>query len=321
MLSNENINDLKVAIDQAKHIAIIWHHSPDGDSIWSTTWLWEILKKLGKKVEYFSDEEISKFYSFIKETRHFKTEFKWKFDLIILCDLNEPARTGFIDFDDEFLAQNFVVIIDHHMYTKESGKINILEPQASSASEIVFQIIERLRPEQLDWHIATNLMCGMIFDTDCFRHPNVRAQTLAAASKLLELWADKQFIIDNLYRNNTFGKIQFISMMIQRAVLKNKIIYTYYDESELADYDTDKDSIKDILPMMMSIKRVSIALLFKKDWEKLTCSVRSKTDLAQKIASNFGGGGHSKAAGFMIEAKNNLDRQFKKIIEEIKNII
>lgn len=321
MLSNGNIKNLEQAIKQAKSIAIMGHHNPDGDSLGSTIWLWEILKKLGKKVEYFSDEEISKFYSFVKETRYFKTEFKWKFDLIILCDLNEPARTGFDIFTDEFIKSNFFIIIDHHIYKEEIWQINILEPNASSTSEIIFEIIEKLRPEKIDNKIATNLLLGLIYDTDCFRHPNTTPKTFEVASKLIANWADKQFLIEKFYKNNSFGKVRFTSIMIQRAVLKNKIIYTYYDETELKDYDTDKESIKDILPILMSIKKVSIALLFKKDWEKLTCSVRSKENLSQKIASHFGGWGHIKAAGFMVEAKDDIQKQFTEIIKNINDIL
>jgi len=84
-------------------------------------------------------------------------------------------------------------------------------------------------------------------------------------------------------------KIKFTSILIDRAILKNKIIYTYYDEEELKNQNIDKEDIKDILPILMSIKRVDIALFFKKENEYITCSVRSKKDLAQKIASHFGG--------------------------------
>jgi len=60
-----------------------------------------------------------------------------------------------------------------------------LEPKASSTSEMVFEIIENLREKHIDKKIATNLMCGMIFDTDCFRHPNTTPKSFETASKLL----------------------------------------------------------------------------------------------------------------------------------------
>jgi len=321
MITKENIQKLETAIKQAKNIAIMWHHSPDGDSLGSTIWLWEILKKLGKNVEYFSDEEISKFYSFIKETRYFKTEFKWKFDLIILCDLNEPARTGFDIFTHEFIKSNFIVIIDHHIYKEKIGQINFLEPKASSTSEMVFEIIENLREKHIDKKIATNLMCGMIFDTDCFRHPNTTPKSFETASKLLAYWADKESLINNFYKRNSLEKIKFTSILIDRAILKNKIIYTYYDEEELKNQNIDKEDIKDILPILMSIKRVDIALFFKKENEYITCSVRSKKDLAQKIASHFGGWGHPKAAWFRVGTEWDFLKQLTEILEEIKDIL
>jgi hypothetical protein len=98
-----------------------------------------------------------------------------------------------------------IINIDHQANNEHYGQINIIELPASTSAEIIFDLLQKSQEELLNRHIAQSLLTGIIAGTNSFKKNKVRPQTLQVASKLVDLGADRAFIIKNLYQTKSIA--------------------------------------------------------------------------------------------------------------------
>jgi len=97
---------------------------------------------------------------------------------------------GLYESEKNFYEKNQVVNIDYHPQNTQFGKMNILNPQASSYSEMVTSILNNLNLP-IDQDIATNLLVGLKSATNNFQSPNISADTFEAAAYCLRSGAKR----------------------------------------------------------------------------------------------------------------------------------
>lgn len=317
----KELSDFKQYIDNATNIAIFWHNNPDGDCLWSCFSLWTILKRLWKNVRYFANRSVSQMYDFLWDENVFETWFNgWDFDLIIMCDFFDP-NGRFLDYkvrDKSYYSKIPQIVIDHHIRETIYGDLYIWWDFYSSTCEIMFGLIEELWPDLIDSKIATYLMIWIITDTWNFVFDCTSANTLSVASSLLKYWAEHQTIINKLFFNNTFDFIKFQALLLWRIKVEWKLLYTYFFVKEMKDHWLDEDQTKQVLYTLQSIGEIDTILFFKFRENWLSCSVRSKYDIANKIAWNFGWWGHAKASWFEIMWNDLWVVDMERIIDRVK---
>lgn len=83
------------------------------------------------------------------------------------------------------------------------GEIEWSNPEASSVSEMVANLIFDLKPKEdtLDKEIATALLTGIVAATQRFSNDRTNAKALELASKLMSMGADQQLISANVLDN------------------------------------------------------------------------------------------------------------------------
>jgi hypothetical protein len=80
----------------------------------------------------------------------------------------------------------------------ELGSINLLEPQASSLSEIAVQLLDLLDKSMIDNQIATALLTGIVAETDRFRNAKTTPTTMSISAELLTAGANQQLVASKL---------------------------------------------------------------------------------------------------------------------------
>jgi phosphoesterase RecJ-like protein len=142
-----------------------------------------------KTVDLVNYEPVPESLLFLPGADRIKTAKKLdkKYDVAIIFECHGPERMGNI-IDLKKQAKT-VINIDHHLMHGFFGDINLVNPGASSNSEQLYYVFEKLKmPITKDE--ANCLYLGIMTDTGRFQHSNTNAETLRIASKLVERGAN-----------------------------------------------------------------------------------------------------------------------------------
>lgn len=305
-------------IESSKNILILTHTSPDGDAIGSSIGLKLFLEKLGKKVD-ICVEDIPRSFSFLPNVKDIKeyNEFKntldkymednnsfW-YDTCICIDLN---NTGRIDKRVEFFEniQN-TIVIDHHVKQDKFCDISIIVENETSASQIVFNIIEYYEnivfnneKSILDKDIMLALITGIITDTGGFRFDTTNDKTFEIAKIARNMQISFNDIITNSLLKTSKNEIELRKQALinQKYYLEDKLTITYLTKESKEYINSLPGETEAIVGMLRNIDDVEVAVFLKEISEnEFKISFRSgKLDLIP-IVTKLNGGGHKNAAG------------------------
>lgn len=123
------------------------------------------------------------------------------FNLIICIDTPSLELLGDLYANNaEMFFQLPKVNIDNHINNENFGTINIVDVTVSSTSEIVLQLLKGYEASMIDSDIATNLLTGIISETNSFQHNKTTPNSFLSASELINYGAQQQEIIRNLFK-------------------------------------------------------------------------------------------------------------------------
>lgn len=300
-------NDILKELDRSSTIYLVSHVNPDGDSIGSLLGLGKSLKyKYGKKVILLKSDEIPNTFNFLNHMNYLS-------DLQILKNIDNNSTLITLDcgdLDRIGSVNNFIerfkniINIDHHKSNNLFGEINIVDPDASSTSEIIFKLLKE-NNLFIDKDIAESLYTGISSDTGSFKYESTDANTHRIASELLEYNIDKSKIIFNLYQNRSIETTNIFIQAIKKIEFhyNNKVGLTIITKDMMREANASVSDIDGIVEFIRDTENIEIACVIKEiDINKYKFSLRSKSYLdVSHIATHFNGGGHKKAAGMVVE--------------------
>ena len=316
----EQLN-LDNSIKQSKNILIISHINPDGDTLGSMLALRDyIYLNYKKKPEMMVISKIPKMYEFLyglKETKNLKDFDKSRiYDLVILVDVAALDRIA--DAQIFFEKATIKAVIDHHKTNSYPADIRVVNAQASSTGEVLYNIAQDLNWKNNE-QIAEALYTAILTDTGGFRFDNTSAQTLKIASDLVELGAKPQFIYKNCYEMKSKTFIMFQAYCLNKAKFEenDKIAYIVVYKKDFEKFPNEQDLTEGLVEKLRMIDSTEVAFMLKEiDNNMFKVSMRSKTLDVAEVCSEFSGGGHKFAAGCVM--RFSADESVKKLINEIK---
>lgn len=253
------------------------------------------------------------------------------FDLIIVLDTSEIAQLKDVyENNQQLFKEKPIINIDHHNTNKYFGQVNIVDPEATSTSEILVSIIEALGENLIDENIATYLLTGIIYDTWSFQNTNTTSKSLTVAAQLVAANADKEAIIRNIIKAKPANTLRLWGRILNNLKVDSEVglAWSTIDNETVKNCQCENNTQTPAL-MNQFLGHVAeariVLLLSEKEPNKISASLRipqglKKTIDAAKIASLFGGGGHPLAAGFQYEGKPLLEAE-QEIIEKIKTYL
>lgn len=316
----KNIDKIKQAIEASDNIMIVSHVNPDGDTIGSNLALKIFIKEyFNKDVQSVYIGKLPDMYSFLPGFDEFintnnldKTK---KYDLVIAVDVASKDRMG--DVIPIFNSAKININIDHHKTNNNFGMINIIDLDACSAGQIIFDLIEE-STLKITKEIAVNLYTSILTDTGCFKYENTKVKTFHTAAKLLELGADPCEISRACYDSKPQNMVQFQVFTINNAVFSKdgKIAYTIITKEHMKQFNAAEDFTEGISESLRQIKTVEVSMVLKEtDNQQTKVSLRSKHLDVSKIASVYNGGGHTFAAGCTIKKPPHIAAN--KLLEDL----
>lgn len=251
------------------------------------------------------------------------------YDLIITVDTAELSQLrGFYENNIELFHEIPVINIDHHVSNGHFGKINYVDIMASSTTEMLVPLLEKLGQETntalIDENMATLLLTGIITDTGSFQNANTTPKSFAKAAQLISYGARQQEIIQHVYKTKQLSQLKLWGRVLSKIQTdeKHRIVWSTVSKQDFKDTQSQEEQTGDIIDELMTNAPGAEVVMLLKERKDGSISVSIRTTSAAvdgaKIAENFGGGGHTQAAGFRMENTTLHDAEHK-IIEYVQN--
>ncbi len=310
----------------AGSIGISGHIRPDGDCVGAVMGLYLFLKKVcpGAKVQVLL-EKPADIFSCIKDVEEIHTDFTTDiacFDVFFALDTSKD-RMG--EAEKYFDSAKKKINIDHHISNKGCGDVNDIVPDASSASELVYNAISD--KSLLDKEIAKALYIGIIHDTGVFQYSNTSSATLKAAADLISYGFDFPRLIDETFYEKTYVQNQILGRALLESIMfmDGRCVVSMIDRKTMKFYRARPEDLDGIVSQLRNTKGVECAIfMYQTDTLEYKVSLRSngKVDVA-KVAGFFGGGGHVRAAGVTMQGTfydiiNNLSARIEMQLKDKK---
>ncbi|MCH4192306.1 MAG: bifunctional oligoribonuclease/PAP phosphatase NrnA [Butyrivibrio sp.] len=309
-------------IGDARTIGISGHVRPDGDCIGSCMGMYLYLRKTYPqiRVDVFL-QEIPEIYKFIKDSDQIRSDYSTdvdRYDLFIALDAGKE-RLG--EAERFFDAAVKTVNIDHHVSNSGTGDENYIVPQASSASELVTDVIDMGR---MDEDIAEALYMGIICDTGVFKYSNTSPKTMKVGAELISYGFDFGRLIDSVFYEKTYNQNQILGRALLESTLfmNGRCIASAVTRQTMEFYQAKSSDLEGIVSQLMLTSGVDCAIfMYETGTQEFKVSLRSGGSVnVAEIAQLFGGGGHARAAGCTMNGTvydviNNLSRYIEQQLE------
>lgn len=299
------------------------HTSAEPDALGSELALYLLLKRLKKRAVIVNDETVPAEYAYIRGTQKIKTYQpamkKMKFDCFCIVDCSSLSRCGRVSS----LARGAKVVlnIDHHISNSFFAGVNWVDAQVSSASEMVYHLFRYMRVK-IDPLAARLLYLGILTDTGSFRYTNTTAGTHLVAAELLKYGLDAADIYKEAYSNIPFPRMKLLGAGLSgvKRGACGKLVWLRLKKSFCKNGSGSFDLGDQLLTLMRAIKGVEVAVLFREDFSargEVRVNLRSQGRLdVNRVAAQFGGGGHRTASGCTI--KGTLQKAETAVLAKIR---
>lgn len=315
---NNSFDDIIEVIEESKSIAVAGHTSPDGDAVASCCALAMALEKKGKKVSVFLEEIPEKFSSIPYSEKTLRFLPDEDFDLFISLDCGDRERLGAFS---ELTERAYTVNIDHHASNTYFGRLNFVDADASSTSELVYRLLDGWCA--MDKNIACAIYTGLIFDTGCFKHSCTSPFTMKIAGELMTYNIPFTEIQERLFYSHTFVEAKILSEAVKNMYLDcgGRLAVSKLSMEEMEKNGGSSKDADAVVSYIKNTDGVDAAVFFyEKKKGEIKASMRSNEAVnVSEIAVKFGGGGHFRASGCTLYG--DFDEVMPKVVEELKKAL
>jgi phosphoesterase RecJ-like protein len=297
------IDRILEGIRKSRTICVVGHIRPDGDCIGSQLGLTLALRDQGKKVTCWNEDVMPDKLAFldpdglVQQPRRGK-----KFDCVIATDCASFERLGKVG---RCIGNRKLFInIDHHASNTRYADINWVSAREPSSGEIIFKLL-KVAKWTITPAVADCLFTAVSTDTGSFQYPSTRPGTFHVGAELVTRGANLAKIGDEVYQSYPLSRVRLLRHLYNHFRLEHddQIAYFWLKQADYARTGAQKDDAEGLIDHIRAIEPVVVACLFEELAPGVTrISLRSKSDQVNvnEIAAQFGGGGHTAAAGARI---------------------
>lgn len=317
------MNKIASYLKDVRTIGIAGHVNPDGDCVGSTVGMYLYLQQQYPQIKtdlYL--ESIRPDFMFLKHAREHKESCTTDqiYDLFITIDVSTADRIGVAK--EAFAKAKRTLCIDHHVSNIGFAQENHILPNASSASEVVFDMLEE---EKVTKEIAEALYLGIVHDSGVFQYSSTSSHTMEIAGKLMDIGIDFTKIVEETFYQKTYAQQQILGRTLVESIrlLDGACIVGVLSKELMDLYGVTKQDLDGIVSQLRLTKDVEVAIfLYEIGMQEYKVSLRSKSYVdVNAVAKQFGGGGHVRAAGCTMNGRpydvvNSLTFYIEKMLKE-----
>lgn len=322
------LSEVIEAIKRGKCFLITAHVNVEGDALGSQLAMKELLTGMGKDAFIVDSDPVPEHYRFLPKAAEVSNDLNnvKDFDTVVILDCPTLNRTGRVKDLIKDRAKP-IINVDHHISNEKFGDVNWVEPNASSAGEMVFRLFKETGTKMTK-EVALSLYIAILTDTGSFNYDNTSSATHEIAGELLGYGLDPASVSESVYERRSIEDLSLLGLVLSTIRVNKKGTIAHLDVTKDMLDKTGADIAKSegLINFARSIDGVKVAVLFKedqKDKNRINISFRSKGNGdvidVNKIASFFGGGGHTKASGCIVTG--SLEGVKKKVLDRIEEAL
>jgi phosphoesterase RecJ-like protein len=316
-------------VERHRRILLTTHINPDGDGLGSEVAMALWLARRGHELRVLNDSVVPTAFLFL--ARHhapegFEPELaEQRFteaDALVVLDTSNRQRIGRLSplLDRHILP---VAVVDHHVtHARGFGQVNVVEPEASSTGEIVYDLI-REAGDEITPEIAEALYVALMTDTGSFRYSNTDSHAHRMAADLLTRGIDPQRIHSQVHSHASAGRLRFFGEVLAGLEMREEGRLVVLDAApeQFQRHGLTGSDTEGLVDMPRTIAGVDVVALFSEvEPGKVKISLRSTGRVAiDRVCSNLGGGGHIHAAGVLLKGTREAARA--RILPELARLL
>jgi len=319
------------------------HMHFDGDGGASQLAMARLLRLAGKQAIVVNDEETPLQFRFLPELETIKTEVPSSYapDAVIVIDT--PVREHINCGDIRRRYQKPVIpseeagkiggtpwtevatiFLDHHERSDTIGDYVYVDSSASAAATIVGRL-RKLLNVLVDPVLGTMIICGIMSDTGRFSFANTTSESLRIIAEMMDAGASVSNVATELYYRNAFDSVKVTGEALSTIELSpSGKVCTMFLHEHAVNAEGSAIEVEDLPNYPVSVRGVEIGMFLRPSGDgDVRVSIRSAGEAdVNKFASQFGGGGHKKAAGCRVkgpieEARRMLVEAAEKYLAEM----
>jgi len=302
-------NALSSLISDSSQVFIMGHKAPDNDAIGAASGVCALARKHGVPAHIIREPGTAPAQELIERLARLP-EYQDCFintqdalliadtrSLVVVVDTNRPEQVQAIELLE---SCNRVAVIDHHRRAAtyiEGAALNYHEPYASSASELVAELLQyTVEANQLLRGEAEALLAGIVLDTKNFTM-RTGGRTFEAAAFLRRSGADTAEV-KKFYQNDLAGTIA------KYAIIQNAKLYRDGIAIAISDKEVGRVTAAQAADELLNIAGIDTSFVISPQGEQVIISARSMGETnVQMVVEPLGGGGNAAAAGGQITGK------------------
>jgi len=291
-------------LKEAKTVAIFGHVRPDGDCVGSTTGIYNYIKDNYPNIH--ADLYLENFpesYKILHGASDAKPLYTAEsndgtpYDLVFLMDTPSFERVG-ANGAECIRSAKKTINIDHHISNPLNlCTLNLVEPEASSASEVLYVNLDKSKVSR---ETANSLYLGIVHDTGAFKFSCTGKRTMQVVGDLIEKGIDFAKIVNETYYTRTYKQTLVTGFVMGNCKLGlgGKVVYAHITPEDMQRFDVTPVELSNVIDTIREVGGTEVALFLYPVNGKYKISLRSNYIVdVNAIAREFGGGGHTRAAG------------------------
>ena len=301
-------NTLAELVRDSSRVIVMGHRFADLDSVGAAVGVCCLARKCGVKVNVAIDLNNNAARLLLERMRR-EPEYKDVFispaeaiaradghALLVVVDTNRPDM---VENPQLLESCNRVAVIDHHRRAAtyiENAAFNFHEPYASSASELVTELLQYLvEPTDLLREEAGALLAGIVLDTKHFTQ-RTGGRTFEAAAFLRRSGADTAEV-QRLFQGDLKDMVTKYDIIRRAEMYRSNIAVSVVEEPGV-----DRVAAAQAADDLLTLKGVQASFVIYAAEGAVLMSARSLGEInVQVILEALGGGGNSTTAGARIE--------------------
>ena len=303
-------NALSSLVSDSSQVFIMGHKAPDNDAVGAAAGVCALCRKNGVPAHIIREagtppsqvlidrlQQLAEYHDCFLSAQEALLIADNR-SLVVVVDTNRPEQVQALEI---LQSCNRVAVIDHHRRAAtyiEGAALNYHEPYASSASELVTELLQYIiEPNHLLRAEAEALLAGIVLDTKNFTM-RTGGRTFEAAAFLRRSGADTAEV-KKLFQNDLSGTIA------KYSIIQNAKLYRDNIAVAVASRPVGRVTAAQAADELLNIIGIDASFVISPDGERVNISGRSMGDTnVQLILEKLGGGGNAAAAGGQVSGKS-----------------
>jgi len=287
-----------------QRFVVMSHMRPDGDALGCAIAMGLCLKQLGKDVTVWNEDGVPEKFRYLpgNELVAKPPVDPLEFEVAIVIDTAVQNRAG--TCLPAVKHAGVWINIDHHISNDHYGDLAYIDAQAPAAGQILFEFFQS-QGFPVTSEMADNLFAAISTDTGSFQYPNTTARTYEIAAELIKAGVNVGQLSQKMYESYPRRRLELLRALLNVLRFSSGDRAASFSLSMATAHalEVQPEDNEGLIDTIRAVEGVIVAAFFEELTDsKVRVSLRSKNPKADvcKICAQFGGGGHTLAAGARI---------------------